>query len=92
MRRGVYLSCERAQCHRHPDEAGGCRIQHCRVIVAGFTCKARSALNGNAKNNRGCVQNETESTGESFKAVRLAIEKHMPDVETTKKKKIPLSW
>ena len=75
----LHMARERAPCWLHNHERAGCLIKHSNIMLAGFTCKARSPLNRNASKNRGCVQKESESTGESFKSVRSFLAQHLPD-------------
>ena len=69
-----------ARCRVHEMQVPtGCCVKHCRVVAAGFTCKARSSLNCRVKETRGCVQKGTEGTGESWAAVYGFIMAHHPD-------------
>ena len=53
-------------------------LPHCFSLDGGIPCTARTPLNSRSAANLNCVQEERESTGQGFKAVRGAVQKQGP--------------
>ena len=55
------------------------QIPHCVFITLGFICKSDSPENNSSHNNKGCIQDKKEKSGESFQDSKVAIESLRPE-------------